>query len=63
MDGIPPSICPTGVYRPPSRPVTSSDFDAAERPPPVDVIAVRLIRWLRGRAIGFRASQHPEPGP
>jgi hypothetical protein len=25
MDGIPPSICPTGVYRPPQQSPTSAD--------------------------------------
>jgi len=45
MDGIPPSACPTGIYRPPIRPPTLAD--ASWQLSSADRRATSSFGWLR----------------
>ena len=60
MDGIPPSICPTGIYRPPSRNPASADARSSiprnDTPPRIvrivqrlGAIAQRVLERQKGR--------------
>ncbi len=63
MDGISPSICPTGIYRPPSRKLASSDALARPPVPPHDPL--RIVRALKRlcaivrRALGGLSARSP----
>jgi hypothetical protein len=46
MDGFPPSICPTGIYRPPSGPPTSAD-SVPQQPASTSLTTVGAFSWVR----------------
>jgi hypothetical protein len=63
MDGIPPSICPTGIYRPPGRNPASADAPERSSIPRNDtpMWLVRIV--VRISAIARRVFGRAPPTP